>query len=192
MVHVTWFIVLGLCLGVGGWQLAVWLGEIRDKNKKHKAARTHALDRNKPLLIAGGPWGSKQIRHWLKMPAHGNGDICLVIDRRAISGHPKGVIADVTNIPFTDKSFGAAFASHLLEHLPTTGDAKKALAELNRVAEAVFIAYPSRQSIANWIIPDHHLWVWQKSNTTYLKQRGKSGDKNKEEYTVEPASERPS
>ena len=192
MVHLTWFIVLGICLGVGSWQLAVWLGEIRDKNKKYKAAKAYALDGNKPLLIAGGPWGNKRIRHWLKMPAHSNGDVCLDIDRRAISDHPKGVIADVTHIPFLDKSFGAVFASHLLEHLPTIDDAKKALAELNRVAEAVFIVYPSRQSIANWVIPDHHLWVWQKSNTTYLKQRGKSGGKNKEEYTVEPARERPS
>jgi hypothetical protein len=192
MVYLTWFLVLGICLGVGGWQLVVWLGEIRDKNKKYKAARAYALERNKPLLVAGGPWGNKRIRHWLKMPAHSNGNVCLDVDRRAIDGHPKGVIADVTHIPFSDKSFGAAFASHLLEHLPTTDDAKKALAELNRVAEAVFIAYPSRQSIAGWVIPDHHLWVWQKGNTTYLKQRGKSGGKNKEEYAVGPDRERPS
>lgn len=192
MMHFALFVVLGICLGVGGWQLAVWLGEIRDKNKKYKAAKAYALDRNKPLLVAGGPWGNKRIRHWLKIPAHSNGDVCLDIDRQAISDHPKGVIADVTHIPFSDKSFGAAFASHLLEHLPTTDDAKKALAELNRIAEAVFIAYPSRQSIAGWVIPDHHLWVWQKSNITYLKQRGKSRDNNKEEYVVEPARERPS
>jgi len=192
MVDVVLFVVLGTFLGVGGWQLAVWLGEIRDKNKKYKAAKAYARDRNKPLLVAGGPWGYNKLRHWSKMPAHGNGDVCLDINRHAIGSHPCGVIANVTHIPFADKSFGAAFASHLLEHLPTTDDAKKALAELNRIAEAVFIAYPSRQSIASWVIPDHHLWVWQKSNTTYLKQRGKSGGKNKEEYVVEPARQRPS
>jgi len=192
MVHLTWFLVLGICLGVGGWQLVVWLGEIRDKNKKYKAASAYALERNKPLLVAGGPWGNKRIRHWLKMPAHNNGDVCLDIDRHAISSHPKGVIADVTHIPFLDKSFGAVFTSHLLEHMPTIDDAKKALAELNRVAEAVFIAYPSKQSIAGWVIPDHHLWVWQKGNTTYLKQRGKLRGKNKEDYVVEPARETPS
>ena len=185
-------LVLGICLGVGGWQLAVWLGEIRDKNKKYKAASAYARERGKPLLVAGGPWSTKPTRRLLKMPAHGNGDVCLDIDRRAIEGHHCGVIANVTHIPFSDKSFGAAFASHLLEHLPTTDDARKALAELNRVAEAVFIVYPSRQSITGWVIPDHHLWVWQKGNTTYLKQRGKSGSKNKEEYTVETARERTS
>ena len=180
--HPVLFLVLGICLGVGGWQLAVWLGEIRDKNKKYKAASAYALERNKPLLVAGGPWGAKRTRHLLKMPAHGNGNVCLDIDRNAIAGHPNGVIANVTHIPFSDKSFGAAFASHLLEHLSSTDDAKKALAELDRIAEAVFIAYPSRQSIASWVIPDHHLWVWQKGNETYLKQRGKSEGKSKEEY----------
>ncbi len=191
MGHIALGLVLGVCLGVGSWQLVVWLVETLDKNKKYKAAEAYARESGKPLLVAGGPWGNKQIRHRLNIPAHGNGDVCLDVDRKAIGSHPKGVIADVTHIPFADKSFGAAFASHLLEHLATIDDAKKALAELNRIAEAVFIVYPSRQSIAGWAIPDHHLWVWQKNNTTYLKQRGKSAGKNKEEYIFEPARERP-
>ncbi len=182
MGHLALFLGLGICLGVGGWQLAVWLFEIRDKNKKYKAASAYALERNKPLLVVGGPWGITRTRHWLNVPAHGNGDVCLDIDRRAIEGHPCGVIANVTHIPFSDKCFGAVFSSHLLEHLPTTDDAKKALSELSRVAEAVFIAYPSRQSIAASVIQDHHLWVWQKGDVIYLKQRGKSPDKNKEKY----------
>ena len=182
MEHLALFLVLGICFGVGGWQLAVWLSEIQDKNKKYRAASAYALEMGKPLLVVGGPWGNKRLRHWLKMPAHSNGDVCLDIDRRAIDSHPYGIVASVTHIPLSDKSIGTAFASHLLEHLPTIDDAKKALAELNRVAEAVFIAYPSRQSIAAWIISDHHLWVWQKGNTIYLRQRGKSGGKIREEY----------
>ena len=94
------------------------------------------------------------------------------IQPQAIADHPNGVIASVTHIPFADKVFGSAFASHLLEHLPTVSDAKKALEELNRVAETVFIVYPSRQSIGGWITADHHLWIWQEGNTTYIKQRG--------------------
>ena len=181
-IHVV-SLVVGICVGLGGWQLFVWVGETRDKNKKYEAARTYALERNKPLLVAGGPWGISRRRRWLiRTPAHGNGDVCLDIDRRALGNHPQGVIANVTHIPFSDKSFGAVFSSHLLEHLPTVDAAKKALDELNRVAEAVFIVYPFRQSIAGWVIPDHHLWVWQKDNTTYLKQRGKSRDKSTEEY----------
>jgi hypothetical protein len=174
-------LVVGICVGLGGWQLFVWVGETRDKNKKYKAARAYALERNKPLLVAGGPWGNRQVRHILKKPAHGNGDVCLDIDPNAMTGHPNGVIASVTHIPFCDKSFGAAFASHLLEHLASTSDAQKALAELNRVADAVFIAYPFRQSVGGWLTPGHHLWVWQKGNATYIKPRGKLGAK-KEEY----------
>ena len=177
MGHIALFAVLGIGLGVGIWQLAVWLSETRDKNEKYKAAVAYARERGKPLLIAGGPWGAKQIRHWLNMPAHGGGDVCLDIDRNAIGNHPNGVIANVANIPFSDKSFGAAFASHLLEHMASIDEANKALAELNRIAEAVFIAYPFKQSIAGWLTPDHHLWVWQEGNTTYLRQRGRARGK---------------
>ncbi len=185
------FPVLVVCLGAGGWQLAVWLGEIRAKSRKYAAAKAFALAKNKPLLVAGGPWGAKPARRLLKMPAHGGGDVCLDIERKAIEGHPNGVVASVTHIPFSDKSFGAAFASHLLEHLPSPGDAKEALAELNRTAEAVFIAYPSRQSIAGWITLGHHLWVWQKGNTTYLKQRGRSWESAGESIVVESSEEQP-
>ena len=190
MIQPVLLIILGICLGIGGWQLAVWLGETQVKNKKYDAASVYALGRNKPLLVAGGPWGNKRARHLLRVQAHGNGDVCLDIDRNAIGDHPNGVIADVTHIPFLDNSFAAAYASHLLEHLLSVDDAKRALGELNRVAETVFIVCPSRQSIAAWVIPGHHLWVWQKGDTTYLKQRGKSGSKNEEVYIVESDNER--
>ena len=173
MRYIALILVLAIGLGIGIWQLAVWVVEARDKNRKYKAAKAYAQERGKPLLIAGGPWGTKQIRRWLNIPAHGSGDVCLDVVRNAIGSHPNGVIADVTFIPFSDKSFGAAFASHLLEHLSSTSEAEKALAELNRTAEAVFIAYPFRQSIAGWLMPAHRLWVWQKGNTTYLKQKRK-------------------
>jgi hypothetical protein len=175
--HFLFFIGLGVCLGVAGWQLAVWLDGTRDKNRKYKAASACARGKNKPLLIAGGPWGTKPARHWFNMPAHGNGDVCLDIDYRAMDGHPCGVVANVTHIPFSDKSFGAAFASHLLEHLPTVAEARQALDELNRVADAVFLVSPSRQSFGGWLTKGHHLWVWQKGDIVYLKQRGKSKGK---------------
>ena len=98
----------------------------------------------KPLLVIGGPWGVKAYRRLLDKPAHGDGDVCLDIDRRALEGHPCAVVASCTDIPFTDKSFGAIFSSHVLEHMPTTQMAEKALSEMNRVAGSVFIAYPSQ------------------------------------------------
>jgi hypothetical protein len=178
-----WLIILAAVMaGVGLWQLVVWLIESRAKSRQYEAACACAEAKGKPLLVAGGPWGVTRTRRRLNKPAHGNGDVCLDIDRRALGEHPCGVVANVTHIPFTDKCFGAVFASHLLEHLPNVEAASRALEELNRVADEVYLVYPSRQSLAGWAIPDHHLWVWQKNSTTYLRQRGKSGGKRAAEY----------
>ncbi|HEY54908.1 MAG TPA: class I SAM-dependent methyltransferase [Dehalococcoidia bacterium] len=178
MAYLALFIALGIFLAIAGWQLAVWLVETRDKNSKYRAATACAKKSGKQLLIAGGPWGVTKTRRRLNKPAHGSGDVCLDIDRRALGDHPRGVVASVTHIPFSDKCFGAAFASHLLEHLPTVADGKQALEELNRVAEAVFIVSPSRQSFSGWLTRGHHLWVWQKGSLTYFKQRGKARGKD--------------
>jgi membrane protein DedA with SNARE-associated domain len=153
------------------WQTIIWFQEVQDKNRKYKAACDYALKNGKPLLIIGGPWGVKAYRRLLDKPAHGDGDVCLDIDRRALIGHPCPVVASCTDIPFAEKSFGAIFSSHVMEHMPTTKMAEQALSEMNRVAESVYIAYPSRQSIAAWIIRDHHIWVWQKDGKTLFKQR---------------------
>ena len=75
--------------------------EIRDKNRKYRAACDYAQKNGKPLLVIGGPWGVKSYRRLLNKPAHGNGDVCLDIDRRALEGHPCAVIASCTDIPFS-------------------------------------------------------------------------------------------
>jgi hypothetical protein len=175
MAQVILYVLLAILAVTGIWQLIVWMFEIQDKNRKYRAADNCARKKAKPMLVVPGPWGVKPARRWFNKPAHGGGDVCLDIDRRAVSGHPYAVVGSVTHIPFSDSVFGAAFVSHLLEHMPTPKDAVQALDELNRVADAVFLVYPSRQSMANWVIPEHKLWVWQKGNKTYLKQRGVSG-----------------
>ncbi len=186
-----WLLLAIIALGVGGWQLAVWIGEIRSKNRKYQEAQALVRNNGKLLLVAGGPWGARRPRHWLKLPAHGSGDVCLDIDCNAIAGCPNGVKASVTHIPFSDKSFSAAFASHLLEHLPKLDDALQALAELNRVADEIYIAYPSQQSISGWLTPGHHLWVWQEGNKIYIKQRGQADRGKKEDiYVIQPATKR--
>jgi membrane protein DedA with SNARE-associated domain len=164
-------VITGILLVVFIWQIIIWIREIQDKNHKYRAACDYARKSGKPLLVIGGPWGVKSYRRLFNKPAHGEGDVCLDIDRRALEGHPCAVVASCTDIPFSDKSFGAIFSSHVLEHMPTTRMAEQALAEMSRVAGSVFIAYPSRQSIAAWIIRDHHIWVWQKGGRTLLKQR---------------------
>jgi len=180
--HVFFLCMVGISLGVVGWQVVVWSGETLQKNNGYKAAVGRARKMGKPLLVAGGPWSDRGVRRWLKMPAHGGGDVCLDIQRRAFEGHPCGVIADITRIPFCDKAFGAVFVSHVLEHLPSTYYADRALNELDRVAEGVFLVYPSRQSIGAWLHPGHHLWVWQKGNTIYIEQRNNSTGKKSAKY----------
>ncbi|MDP2918984.1 MAG: VTT domain-containing protein [Dehalococcoidia bacterium] len=155
------------------WQLTVWMFEIRDKNRKYRAALAAAKKAGKQLLVIGGPWGVQPLRRIFNKPAHGGGDVCLDVDRRAVEGVTCPVVASGTNIPFADKTFGAVFLSHVLEHMPTIEEARQTLGEMNRVADSVFIVYPSRQSIAAWIIREHHVWVWQKNGNTYLEQRGK-------------------
>ena len=117
--------------------------------------------------------GGRRLRRLVNHPAHGHGDACLDINPDAIAGCPNAVLADVTHIPFADRTFGAAFASHLLEHLPNTLAAEAALAELHRVADTVYIVYPYRQSLGGWITRGHHLWVRQKGSTVFLTQRGR-------------------
>ena len=165
------YIFLGILAVIIIWQLAVWAWEIRYKNRQCSAAVEFSRKQHKPLLVAGGPYGGRPWRRRLKMPAHIMGDVSIDINSGAVEGHPNGIVATVTKLPFPDKTFGAALASHLLEHLYNIDEAKQALAELSRVAEAVYIAYPTRQSIGGWLIPDHRLWVWQKGDTVYLKQR---------------------
>jgi hypothetical protein len=163
--------VIGIAVGILLWQFAVWMKEIRYKNLQCRLAIEYSQQQKKPLLVAGGPWGGRPWRRRLKIPAHAMGDVTIDISKAAVEDHPKGIVANVTNLPFPDKTFGAALASHLLEHLYDMKEAERALDELNRVADRVFIAYPSRQSLAAWIIPDHRLWVWQKGNVIFLKQR---------------------
>jgi len=174
---VVLLIVAGVIVVLGAWQFFVWIVETRDKDRKFRAARAQADARGKPLLVAGGPYGGRGFRNLVRLPAHPNGDACLDINPRAIAGCPNAVLADVTQIPFANGAFGAAFASHLLEHLPNTSAAEMALAELHRVADAVYIAYPYRQSLGGWLTRGHHLWVRQKGGTVLLTQRGRSVDK---------------
>ena len=176
------YIFVGILAAVLIWQLAVWVWEIHYKNRQSNAAVAYSRIQNKPLLVAGGPWGGRPLRRRLKMPAHVMGDVSIDIISSAVEGHPNGIVATVTKLPFPDKTFGSALASHLLEHLYDTNEAKQAMAELSRVADSVYIAYPTRQSLAAWIIPDHRLWVWQKDGTVYLKQRRGRGLPSPVEY----------
>lgn len=152
-------------------QAAVMSAQQEDRDKKYELARGYADYVGKPLLVVGGPYGVHDFRRALNLPAHPFGDVCLDVDPAACNGGVPYVQADVRDIPFPDKFFGAAYSSHCLEHLPTVQDAIDAVNELNRVAEAVFIAYPTPESIIACLVPDHWLWMEQEGNTLYVQQR---------------------
>lgn len=158
--------------GLGLWQASVMLEQEFDRRRKYRAASEYARSRGKPLLVVGGPLGSSPFRHLLALPAHGHGDVCLDLDPAACGGD--GAVysqSDVRNIPFPDGFFGSALVSHVMEHLPTVADCGRALDELLRVADRVYVAYPARQSLLAWIIPDHHLWVWQDNDVLIIQER---------------------
>ncbi|MBA7601340.1 hypothetical protein ES703_08410 [subsurface metagenome] len=55
-------------------------------------------------------------------------------------------------LPFADKQFGCAFASHVLEHLDNW---QFALAEMLRVADHVVAVLPDPRYFIGWLAPGH-------------------------------------
>lgn len=59
---------------------------------------------------------------------------------------------EVEPLPFGDKQFGCAFASHVLEHLDNW---QFALAEACRVADWVVVVLPYQANFGGWLAPEH-------------------------------------
>ena len=55
-------------------------------------------------------------------------------------------------LPFPDKQFGCAFASHVLEHLDNW---QFAMGEIVRVADNVVIVLPHPAYFSGWLTPEH-------------------------------------
>jgi hypothetical protein len=129
-----------------------------EKSQKFHQAEEYAREAGKPFLVVGGPYGAGVTGKVFHMRAHGCGDICLDIDAASCQGC-ETVVADVRDIPYPNSHFGSVHVSHVLEHLPTIDDAVKALDELYRVADQVFICTPPKSSIYAHFVSDHHLWI---------------------------------
>jgi len=71
-----------------------------------------------------------------------------------LDGLPHFVHLDIERepLPFADKSFGCAFASHVLEHLDNW---QFALAEASRVADHVVVVLPHPDSLSGLLSPEH-------------------------------------
>lgn len=153
------FIIAGIAL----WEGLAQIAELSERHQTFARAREYADGVGKPLLVVGAPkWKLN----------HPCGDITIDIDPEMASFCPTGQVADVRDIPYPDKYFGASYASHVIEHLPTVGDAVTALEELDRVSDRVFIVSPHRHSISAWLHPGHHLWVTEDEEGFIIEQRG--------------------
>ena len=137
------------------------LTELDERHKIFAQARDYADSIDKPLLVVGCP------KHSFSHPC---GDVTIDIDPPAQTLCDM-TIADIRDIPFPSHYFGAAFVSHVLEHLPTIGDAIQALGELHRVADRVFIVSPHKSSLMAWLNPDHYLWVIPEGDDFLIEQR---------------------
>ena len=143
-----------------------------EKVSKYECARQEADMLGKPLLVIGGPWGSGVSGRIFGMKAHGCGDLCVDIDPDSCAGCPYQD-ADITDLPFEDKEFGAVFCSHVLEHMPDVQAIQSAWSELPRVADTVFICVPVKALIVHWLVPDHYLWVTQVGESVLqVEERG--------------------
>lgn len=148
--------------------------EVSERRSVFNQAREYANSVGKPLLVIGAP---KRFTRY-----HPCGDVTIDIDP-SIPTDCEVQIADVRDIPFPDEYFGAAFCSHVLEHLPTIEDAAQALDEMERVADRVFVVSPHKMSLIAWIHPEHHLWVTPSGDGYILEQRGETPSRE-EAYVV--------
>jgi len=178
-----------LVVGVVAHQCIGMFNRFKESAEKYDQAQEEARVRNKPLLIAGGPAGSAdaysdnpwvgplaRAKVYFGIKAHGCGDLCVDIDPHACDGCPFEA-ADITNLPFDNKEFGAVLSSHVLEHMADAATCQKAWKELHRVADVVFICVPPKSSIFAWLVPDHYLWVRHVGETTLEVEERDTGAK---------------
>ena len=161
-------------MGLATQQVYAFLRGQNERRVKYATASATAEALGKPLLVAGGPWGSRITGGIFGMKAHGCGDVCLDMDSRScgLCNFQEG---DIRDMPFQDKEFGAAFCSHVLEHMPTGEDCAHAWWELNRVADTVFVCLPGKDTITGWITKGHYLWVSHLGSGVLKVQERKGG-----------------
>jgi hypothetical protein len=129
--------LLLILAGLAGYEASNWIAAFRERRELYAQAKKAAG--NKPLLVVGVP----RMRH-------GRGD--AVIDLNP-DGHPNTFAIDITDLSdIRTDTFGAAFVGHVLEHVE---DIDTAMAELDRVADQVFVAYPRSHTLVAWLYPGH-------------------------------------
>ena len=118
-------------------------------------AKTAAFEKAKELSngkgivnIGAGPHRTYQAQMIAESPS-----IMANIDIAA-NGIPRFIQLDIEaeHLPFSDKQFGVAFLSHILEHLDNW---QFALEEAIRVADYVVVVLPHPAYFSGWLDPQH-------------------------------------
>lgn len=145
-------IVKACVVGTAAWETLFTAITASDRTARYNEASHYALLMEKPLLVVGQPRGR-----------HPCGDVCI-----DLNGCPTCAVSVNANIEdlsnYDDKTFGAVFVSHVLEHVKNPD---LAWAELNRVGEKVFMAYPYSCRVLARFVPDHK-WLIKQTSEGYL------------------------
>lgn len=136
-------VISEVVLVILGTEFVGTLYEHYDRRVVWKMAREYADKVGKPMLNVG----CGQDPNFM-------GDYNLDIAENRIM--PNFIRASVYEIPFPDKYFGSVLCSHVLEHLD---DPKKALEEMTRVADRVYVVVPVAFKLSTWLHPEHK-WVF--------------------------------
>lgn len=130
-----------------------------------RMARMAARCRKKPLLNVGCGTAGSSLRVALLGPTRWGDVNCDVAAKNACDASSKTCHCDIHNLPYGDKQFGAVIASHVLEHVD---DPCRALAELRRVADEVFVIVPAWWAPHTWLHPGHQWFVDDRGSLTPL------------------------
>ena len=123
----------------GGWIL----GKV-DRREKYDAALHAARLRGKPLLVVGEPDGEYPC-------PPGPSDVLVDLRERSVCrNYVRANVEDLSR--FRTKQFGATLCSHVLEHVC---DPRRAISELARVSDEVFVSYPKGYRLVTYLIPGH-------------------------------------
>ena len=130
-------------LGYGLWFLAGSIISKFEKEKIYEEAKAYQRQSGKMGLVVGsGPFNL------------GEGFVHTdIIPQPNVSNF---MIVDINRpLPFADKEFSSVVCSHVIEHV---GSPYTILAELNRVADKVFVIYPDWWTAGATSVPSHK-WI---------------------------------
>lgn len=144
--------VISAGLGLGAWHIVAYFTDVNFRRWYWaRRARQAADARGKPMLNVGA--GSSKTALF-GGTEYGDVNCDYGLENVCDAHNKEPCHCDATKLPFEDKQFGAVLLSHVLEHIP---DYETARAELERVADEVFIITPQWWAPHTWFYWDH---VW--------------------------------